>query len=53
VRSHGEALAGLAFLAAGAIFYALSDRTSGDSVVFAFLLLAGFGLLARRLFRRF
>jgi hypothetical protein len=52
VRSYGEALAGLAFLAAGGIFYTLSGRTSGDSVVFALLLFAGFGLIARWLFGR-
>lgn len=52
MRSHGEALAGLAFLAAGGIFYALSARTTGASVVFAFLLFAGFGLIARWLYRR-
>jgi len=52
VRSSGEALAGLAFLAAGGIFYALSGRTTGTSVVFGFLMFAGFGLIARWLFRR-
>jgi hypothetical protein len=52
VRSSGEALAGLAFLVVGGIFYALSNPTTGASVVFGFLMFAGFGLIARWLFRR-
>jgi hypothetical protein len=52
VHSYGEALAGLAFLGTGGVLYALSSRTTGASVVFGFLLFAGFGLIARWLFRR-
>lgn len=52
MRSTGELLLGLAFLVAGGVFYALSDRTTGTSVAFAFLLFAGFGLIARWLVRR-
>ena len=52
MRENGELLVGLAFLVAGGVFYALSDRTAGTSVVFGFLVFAGFGLIARRLLRR-
>jgi hypothetical protein len=51
VRSYGEPLAGLACLAAGAVFYGLTERTTTTSVVFGLLMFAGFGLIARRLFR--
>jgi hypothetical protein len=52
VRSTGELVLGLAFLVAGGIFYALADRTTGTSIAFAFLMFAGFGLIARWLVRR-
>ena len=45
-------VAGLVILAIAVIFYAVTDRTTASSVVFALILFVGFALIARSLIRR-
>ena len=51
MSSRDRVFAGVAILAIAAIFYAVTDRTAATSVVFALILLAGFGLIAQALLR--
>lgn len=52
MRRRGGLGAGVALLAAAVVLYVVAAHSTATSVVFALLLFAGFGLLARALLRR-